>query len=57
MKTYVRDEQTGSVFELKPEERSDTALAIISILYLLLMLAFFFWQLFDVWIKKYSLAH
>lgn len=55
-KIYVRDESTGIVYELHPEKGLDTSFAIISILYLLFMLAFFFWQLFDVWIGQYSLA-
>lgn len=56
-KIYVRDESTGIVYELHPEKTLDTSFAIISILYLLFMLAFFFWQLFDVWIGQYSLVH
>ncbi len=55
-KIYVRDEVTGIVYELHPEKALDTSFAIISILYLLFMLAFFFWQLFDVWIRQYSLV-
>jgi hypothetical protein len=42
---------------LNTEDPWDTTFAVISMVYLLLMLAFFFWQLFDVWIGKYSLAH
>ena len=56
-KIYVRDESTGIVYELQSEKALDTSFAIISILYLLFMLVFFFWQLFDVWIKQYSLAN
>jgi hypothetical protein len=56
-KIYVRDESTGIVYELHPEKTLDTSFAIISILYLLFMLAFFFWQLFDVWIGQYSLVN
>ena len=55
MKTYIRNEQTGNVYEFMPEKKLDTAAAIISVLYLLFMLAFFFWQLFDIWVKKYTL--
>ena len=55
-KIYVRDESTGIVYEVHPEKGVDTSFAVLSILYLLLMLAFFFWQLFDVWIGQYSLA-
>ncbi len=56
-KIYFRDESTGIVYELHPEKGLDTLLAVISILYLLLMLVFFFWQLIDIWIKQYSLAY
>jgi hypothetical protein len=55
-KIYVRDEATGIVYEVHPEKGVDTSFAVLSIFYLLLMLAFFFWQLFDVWIGQYSLA-
>jgi len=55
-KVYVRDEVTGIVYELHHEKALDTSFAVISILYLLFMLGFFFWQLFDVWIKQYSLV-
>ena len=56
-KMFARDESTGLVYELHPEERMDIIFAIISIIYLLIMLAFFFWQLFDVWLGQYSLAY
>jgi hypothetical protein len=55
-KQYYCDEATGTVYELHPEEWTDTILAVVSILYLLFMLAFFFWQLFDLWSGKYWLV-
>jgi len=51
-KQYHCDEATGIVYELHPEEWTDTILAVVSILYLLSMLAFFFWQLLDLWSGK-----
>lgn len=56
MRHYVRDEQTGEVFKLHPEGSKDSAAATASAVYLLLMLALFFWLLFDIWIGRYSLA-
>ena len=55
-KKYHRDEATGVVYELHPEEWADTVFGVISIFYLLLMLAFFFWQLIDLWSGKYWLV-
>jgi hypothetical protein len=52
-KKYHCDKATGMVYELRPEEWADSILAVISILYLLMMLAFFFWQLFDLWTGKH----
>lgn len=56
-KIYVLDSPAGIVYELHHEKTLDTSFAIISVLYLLFMLAFFFWQLFDVWIGQYSLVN
>ncbi|MCG3207125.1 MAG: hypothetical protein FOGNACKC_00725 [Anaerolineae bacterium] len=53
---FAVDEQTGKVYELKKENRVDYVFAIVSIIYLLLVMAFFFWLLFDVWIGQYRLA-
>jgi hypothetical protein len=53
---YVRDEQTGKLFKLHPESKKDAAAATASALYLLFMLAFFFWLLFDIWLGGHSLA-
>jgi len=55
-KRYVWDEQTGQMFELKDESPQDILAATVSIIYLMIMLAFFIWQLFDVWFGQYSLA-
>ncbi len=52
---YILDENTGRMIRLDPEDRVDVVIAIASMLYLLALLAFFFWQLFDVWIGQYSL--
>ncbi len=57
MSAFVRDEQTGEPFELRPEGRIDQTFAWISIGYLLAMLGVFFWQLFDIWIGQFSLIH
>ena len=50
------DPQTGQEFEISPEQWFDVASAWISGLYLLAALAFFAWQLFDIWIGQHSLA-
>lgn len=55
-KEFVFDEKTGRVIRLREESGSDRAAAIGSMAYLLAMLAFFFWQLFDVWVGRYTLA-
>lgn len=43
----VLDEQTGKSYKLEPEKGWDIAAAIFSILYLVAMLGFFFWQLIE----------
>lgn len=53
---YVLDEATGKMVRLRPETPGDQAAAIASGVYLLAMLAVFFWQLFDVWVGRYTLA-
>lgn len=55
-KQYVIEEQTGRVFEIKPEQKVDRVVAWISIIYLIIMIFFFLWQLFDIWIGKFTLA-
>lgn len=56
-KRFAVDEQTGEVYELKLETRADYIAAIMSILYMLLIMAFFFWLLFDVWVGQFSLVN
>ena len=53
---YAQDDQTGKVFELKGETRLDFWAAVASMLYLLAMLGFFLWLLFDVWFGQFSAA-
>jgi hypothetical protein len=50
------DEISGVTYELIPEKPIDQFFAILSVLYLLLAMAFFLWQLFDVWVGQYTLA-
>ncbi len=57
LKSHVRDPQTGDVFKLKREGRADAFWARVSALYLLAMLAVFFWLLFDIWSGKYCVAN
>jgi len=45
---FAADEQTGNVFELKPERRGDIEAATVSIIYLIAMLIFFMWQFVDI---------
>lgn len=49
IRDQVLDQQTGEVYVLSPENRSDTVMAYIAITYLLLMLLFVLWFLFDIW--------
>ena len=53
---YVVEEQTGRVFEIRPEQKADRALAICSVVYLIIMIFFFLWQLFDIWVGRFTLA-
>ncbi len=53
---YAIDEQTGRVFEIRHEERADRTVAILSIIYLIVLILFFLWQLFDIWVGKFTLA-
>jgi len=52
----VIEEQTGRVFEIKPESKADLAAAIISAAYLIIAILFFLWQLFDIWVGRFTLA-
>lgn len=51
-KKFAHDEQTGKVFELKPELRRDIVAAIFSILYLIGALIFFSWLFLDTFIGR-----
>jgi hypothetical protein len=53
---YVYEEQTGRYFEIVKEERTDRVVATVSIVYLIAMIFFFLWQLFDIWVGKLTLA-
>jgi hypothetical protein len=55
--TYAGDKPAGKVHKPKREGRVDHVTAIISILYLLLTMPFFFWLLFDVWAGQFSWAN
>ena len=56
-KRTVIDPQTGVAIEVHPEMKTDMVMAFISAAYLLIMLGFFFWQLFDIWVGQFSLIH
>ena len=56
-KETVIDPQTGVAIPVQPEKRIDMVMAFISAAYLLIMLGFFFWQLFDIWVGQFSLIH
>jgi len=45
---FAADEQTGNVFELNPEKRTDIEAATISVIYLIAMLVLFGWQFVDI---------
>ena len=49
---WAIDEQTGKVFKLAKEKPWDIAAATVSVVYLMAMLAFFFWQLLDIGFGK-----
>jgi len=53
---FIIDEQTGRSFEVKPEDKMDRLAARASIIYLLIMIFFFLWQLFDIWLGRFTLA-
>lgn len=50
------DEKTGRMLRLNEETRNDRLVAVLSMAYLLAMIALFFWGLFDVWIGRYTLV-
>ena len=52
----ARDEQTGKLFDIEPEDPLATTFAIVSFVYLFLALGFFLWLLFDIWARKYTLG-
>ncbi len=52
----VIEEQTGKAFEIIHESRADRAAAIISVVYSILMILFWLWQLFDMWVERYTIA-
>jgi len=56
VKEYIYEEQTGRYFEVKPEEKKDTWAARVSIIYLVVMIFFFLWQIFDIWLGRLTLA-
>ncbi len=45
---FAADEQTGKVFELETEAIWDIAAALVSVVYLIAMLAFLAWQFIDI---------
>jgi hypothetical protein len=53
---YIFDEKTGKMVMARAETGADRAAAIASMVYLLAMLGVFFWQLFDIWVGRYTLA-
>lgn len=56
-RSYAIDEQTGKVFAIDKEGIVDIIAAIISVIYMLLMMAFFFWQIFDIWVRQFSIPN
>ncbi len=50
--SYAIDDQTGKVFKLVKEKPWDIAAAIVSVLYLIVMLIFYSWQLLDIGFGK-----
>ena len=53
--SHAIDEQTGKVFKLVKEKPWDIAAAIVSVLYLMVMLVFYSWQLLDIGFGKNTL--
>lgn len=53
---FAYDERTGKLVHLHAETRGDVAAALFSVFYLLTALVLLFWQLFDIWIGRFTLA-
>lgn len=53
---YIYDKFSGEVYEVHTEKKSDEIVAFISAVYLLVILALFLWQLFDIGIGQFTLA-
>ncbi len=53
---YMRDPRTGRLMAVERESRADRLAALFSMAYLLGMMAFFFWALFDIWIGRFTLV-
>jgi hypothetical protein len=51
----VIEQQTGRAFMVKPEQKGDRIIARLSVIYLILAILFFLWQLFDIWVGKLTL--
>ncbi|MDW8325194.1 MAG: PASTA domain-containing protein [Anaerolineales bacterium] len=51
---FMRDPNTGQLVPVERESRADRMAALFSMAYLLGMMAFFFWALFDVWIGRFT---
>ena len=52
----VVDQSTGVAYKLVHEQPIDQFFAILSVIYLLIAMVFFLWQLFDVFVGQYTLA-
>jgi len=50
------DERSARVIVLEDEQPSDRMLAILSMLYLLVMVGVFLWGMFDVWVGRYTVV-
>jgi hypothetical protein len=53
---FMRDPHTGHLMPINRESRADRVAALLSMAYLLVMMAFFFWALFDIWIGRFTLV-
>ncbi len=52
---FIVEEQTGRAFEIRAEQRTDRITAVISVIYLIIAILFFLWQLFDIWVGRLTL--
>lgn len=50
------DERSARVVVLEEEKRLDKVLALISMVYLLIMVGLFLWGMFDVWVGRYTVV-